>query len=294
MASVVRLLILAALWGGSFLFMRVAANPLGPGVLIEARVGLAAVTLLLLALYLKKAIQFWQYKRHFLILGVFNTALPFVLIAYAAQTLNASTLSILNSTAPIWGALIGAVWTRTPLTRSVLLGLALGVVGVTVLVGKEANLVGADAILPMIASVSAAFCYGISTNYTKVAPKLEAFNNAHGSMWAATLLMLPLAFLIPAREAVTTEVAVSVLALGVISTGVAYLIFFRLVTDIGPSPTLSVTFLIPAFGIFWGYLFLDEPIGWNTLFGTILVVLGTVKVTGFSFKKTVAAVQQAD
>ena len=132
----------------------------------------------------------------------------------------------------------------------------------------------------MIASVSAAFCYGISTNYTKVAPKLEAFNNAHGSMWAATLLMLPLAFLIPVREAVTTEVAVSVLALGVLSTGVAYLIFFRLVTDIGPSPTLSVTFLIPAFGIFWGYLFLDEPVGWNTLIGTILVVLGTVKVTG--------------
>lgn len=294
MASVLRLLVLAALWGGSFLFMRIAANPLGPAVLIEARVGFAALTLLILALLLKKQIQFLAHKKHFLILGLLNTALPFVLIAYAAQTLNASTLSILNSTAPIWGALIGAVWARTPLTKSVMLGLALGVVGVAVLVGKEAQLVGHDAILPMFCSVLAAFCYGVATNYAKVAPKVEAFNNAHGSMWAAVLIMLPFALILPTREAISLDISIATLGLGVFCTGLAYLLYFRLVSDIGPSPTLSVTFLIPVFGILWGHLFLDEPVGWNTLFGTVLVVAGTMLVTGFSVKKTVQAVQKAE
>lgn len=292
MASLIRLFILAALWGSSFLFMRIAAPPLGPAVLIDARVILAALTLLLLALLLKKRVSLFSHKKHFLILGLFNTALPFMLIAYAAQTLNASTLSILNSTAPIWGALIGAVWTRTPLTRSVILGLALGVLGVTVLVGKEASLVGSDAIFPMICSVLASFSYGIATNYTKVAPKIESFNNAYGSMWGAVVLMTPLALLLPPREAMTFDITASVLALGVFCTGVAYILYFRLVSDIGPSPALSVTFLVPVFGILWGHLFLGEPVGWNTFIGTVLVLAGTMQVTGFSVAQVLAAMRR--
>jgi len=101
--------------------MHIAASPLGPAVLIEARIGLAALTLLVISYYLKKTLKFLTSARHFFALGLFNIALPFLLLAYSAQTLNASTLSILNSTAPIWGSIIATLWTKIPLTRSVLI-----------------------------------------------------------------------------------------------------------------------------------------------------------------------------
>ena len=282
MASLLSLFVLAALWGSSFLFMRIAANPMGPALLIEARVVLAALTLLIIAILWRKRLDFLAHPKHYLILGLFSTALPFVLIAYAAQTLNASTLSILNSTAPIWGALISVVWGGNRLTNKFMMGLALGVIGVCVLVGKEARLVGWDAALPMLCSVSAAFSYGIATNYTKIAPKVSSFNNAHGSMWGASLLLLPLALLMPAREPLTLDIGLPVFALGVFCTGLAYILYFRLVDDIGAASALSVTFLVPVFGILWGHLFLGEPVGWNTLIGTLLVLAGTSWVTGFS------------
>jgi drug/metabolite transporter (DMT)-like permease len=290
LASFFRLLILAAIWGGSFLFMRIAANPLGPAVLIESRVGLAALTLLILSFYLKRRLRFSEHARHFFILGLFNSALPFLLFAYAAQSISASTLAILNSTAPIWGAVIGAVWSRTRLTAKVSLGLSMGIAGVVVLVGWNGEHLSSESMWPIIAAIMAAFCYGIATNYTKRATQVPAFDNAHGSMWASAMLGLPLMFIMPIREMPTFDVSLSVILLGVVCTGLAYLIFFRLVADVGPSSTLSVTFLIPIFGILWGHLILDETIGVNTFFGSLLVVSGTMLVTGFSpvllFKKS--------
>ncbi|MGR5171529.1 DMT family transporter [Vibrio owensii] len=281
-ASFFRLLCLAAIWGGSFLFMRVAANTFGPAYLIEFRVGFAAIALLLISIYLKKKLSFTAHTKHFFIIGLFNTAAPFLFFAYAAQTLNASTLSILNSTAPIWGALIGLIWYRSPLTKKAILGMAIGITGVAVLVGWSAVKIGEEAILPIIASLLAACSYGIATNYTKNAPQIPAFNNAHGSMWAAVIWVLPLLPFLPMRAEPTSIEWSSVVALGVVCTGLAYLLYFRLVSEVGPASALSVTFLIPVFGILWGYLILDEPIGFNTIIGTILVLSGTMLVTGFS------------
>ncbi|MGI9919034.1 DMT family transporter [Vibrio owensii] len=281
-ASFFRLLCLAAIWGGSFLFMRVAANTFGPAYLIEFRVGFAAIALLLISIYLKKKLSFTAHTKHFFIIGLFNTAAPFLFFAYAAQTLNASTLSILNSTAPIWGALIGFIWYRSPLTPKAILGMAIGIAGVAVLVGWSAVKIGDEAILPIIASLLAACSYGIATNYTKNAPQIPAFNNAHGSMWAAVIWVLPLLPFLPMRAEPTSIEWSSVVALGVVCTGLAYLLYFRLVSEVGPASALSVTFLIPVFGILWGYLILDEPIGFNTIIGTILVLSGTMLVTGFS------------
>ncbi|WP_375319964.1 DMT family transporter [Aliivibrio logei] len=284
MINILSLFTLAALWGGSFLFVRIAANPLGPAVLIEARVAFAAVTLLVVSFFLKKSLRFMSNIKHFLTLGLFNSALPFLLFAYSAQILNVSTLAILNSTAPIWGAIIGAVWTRTWLTKEVVFGLVLGIIGVGVLVGWEAINVGDEAIIPMIAALMGAFSYGIATNYAKNAPSVEPFNNAHGSMWASVILVLPLVPFIPVRETISSDIMLSVFALGAVCTGLAYLLYFRLIKDLGASSALSVTFLIPAFGILWGYLFLGETVGMNAIIGTILVVAGTMFVTGFSSK----------
>ncbi|MEZ8889876.1 DMT family transporter [Vibrio sp. 10N.247.311.14] len=272
--------------------MRIAANPLGPAVLIEARVLCAAITLLLVSFYLKRKLSFNAHSKHFFILGLFNTALPFLCFAYAAQTLNASTLAILNSTAPIWAAIIGAIWTKTALEAKVLLGLGIGVTGVGVLVGWDAFNIGQEAILPIFAAVMAAFSYGIASNYTKTAPKVEAFNNAHGSMWAAVLIVLPFVFFMPMREAPDLTITTSVILLGAVCTGLAYLLYFNLINELGAPSALSVTFLIPVFGILWGNLFLDEAIGINTVVGSILVITGTMLVTGMTPSKMIEGAKQ--
>ncbi|ENK2107131.1 DMT family transporter [Vibrio alginolyticus] len=280
--SFFRLLCLAAIWGGSFLFMRVAANTFGPAYLIEFRVTFAAVALLLIAVYLKKKLTLTAHTKHFFIIGLFNSAVPFLLFAYAAQTLNASTLAILNSTAPIWGALVGFVWYRSPLTAKSILGMLIGIGGVAVLVGLDTSTIGEEAMLPIAASLMASLSYGIATNYTKNAPQVPAFDNAHGSMWAAVIWVLPLLPFLPMRAEPSHFEWSSVVTLGVVCTGFAYLLYFRLVSDIGPASALTVTFLVPVFGILWGYLVLDEPVGSNTIIGTILVLSGTMLVTGFS------------
>ncbi len=279
-ASLFRLLILAALWGGSFLFMRVAANPLGPVALIEARISFAAITLLIISFYLRTKLKLSNNIKHFFILGLFNSALPFLLFAYSAQFLNVSTLAILNSTSPIWGAIIGAFITKKMLTQSVSVGLLLGIFGVSILVGWEG--VRGSAIIPIIAALMAAFSYGIASNYAKNAPQVSSYDNAHGSMWASAILLLPLLPFFPFRESLTFDIFTAVALLGVFCTGLAYLLYFRLIADLGASSALTVTFLIPVFGILWGYLFLDEIIGVNTLFGSLLVIIGTMFVTGFS------------
>lgn len=284
MSNFLQLVFLGAVWGASFLFMRVAAIPLGPAVLIEGRVLSAAIVLSLIGLYWRKNLNLMRHPKHFLILGVVNTGLPFLLFAYAAQTLNVSTLAILNSTAPIWSAIIGAVWYKTRLSLSVIVGLILGICGVVILVGWDAIKLGSNAILPIIAGAGAAFCYGVATNYASHAPKIEAYSNAHGNMWAAAILVLPVIAFLPAAGPVDANIVIAVLMLGILCTAIAYLIYFNLVAQIGPSSTLSVTFLIPVFGILWGNLFLGEPVGLNTLFGGTLVIIGTMYVTGFSPK----------
>ncbi|KGJ86595.1 DMT family transporter [Colwellia psychrerythraea] len=289
--SLIRLLVLAALWGASFLFMRIAANPLGPVVLIEVRVAFAAITLLLVSIYLKNTLKFTDNFKHFFILGLFNSALPFLLFAYSAQFLTVSTLAILNSTAPIWAAIIGAVLSKKMFTKRVSMGLVLGSIGVSVLVGMEGLRIGESAVFPITCALMAALCYGIASNYAKNAPQVKAYDNAHGSMWASVIIIMPLLPFFPVRESFTFDVLTAVMLLGVFCTGLAYLLYFRLIAELGAPSALTVTFLIPIFGILWGHLFLDEVIGLNTLIGSILVITGIMFVTGFSpaaaFKKRI-------
>lgn len=281
-ANCLRLLALAAIWGGSFLFMRIGVPVLGPVVLIAARVGFGALFLLLASRLLRKPLQLQAHWRHYLIIGFFNSALPFVLFAIAARTLPVSQLSVLNATAPIWGAVIGAVMERRGLAPKTILGLALGLAGVAILMGLDNLQAGASHLLAMACGLGAAFCYGIATQYAKSARKVEPFANAHGSMWAATVLLLPAVPAFPASSTPSLEVLLAVLALGVVCSGIAYLLYFRLVAELGAASALTVTFLIPAFGILWGHLFLGEPVSWHTALGALVVVIGTALVTGFS------------
>lgn len=281
-ASLLRLVALSAIWGASYLFMRMAAPVLGPTLLIFIRVLLAALFLLAVGAAMKKRLDLKQNWRHFLVLGLFNSALPFLLIATAAQTLSASLLSILNATSPIWGAAVGAVWTRSGLSAKASLGMLLGIVGVAVLVGVDPSSLSGGAPFAMALGLGAALSYGIATNYAKSARKIDPFANAHGSMWGATLWIAPaIPFVHPVAMPGPT-IALSVLALGVVCSGIAFLMYFRLIEDIGAAPALTVTFLVPVFGVLWGHVLLGEPLGWNTLGGACIVIVGTALVTGFS------------
>lgn len=280
-ANLLQLLSLAAIWGASFLFMRLAVPALGPAWLIEARVLLGALLLWAVARTLRLRLDLHAQGRHFLVLGLFNTALPFLLFAYAARTLPASLLSILNATGPIWGALIAALWQRSPLRPRAMLGLLLGVAGVALLMGADPAALQPGAGWAIAATLGATCCYGLASNYARVASTPGPLANAHGSMWAAVLWLSPLLAWAPMPEEPTTGVLGAVLALGLLCTGVAYLLYFRLVADIGAAPALTVGFLIPLFGVLWGWLFLNEPVGWHTLLGGVVVVLGTALATGF-------------
>lgn len=285
--SLFQLGLLAAIWGASFLFMRIAVPVLGPAWLIEARVALAALLLWAVARWLRQPpLGLRTHSRHYLVLGLFNTALPFLFFAYAARTLPASLMSILNATGPIWGALIAALWERAPLRPRVAVGLLLGVAGVVLLLGVEPAAVQAGAAPAIAATLAATCCYGIASNYARLAATPGPLANAHGSMWAAALWVVPLlAFMPPPAPAVLSPgVLTTVAALGLLCTGVAYLLYFRLVADIGAAPALTVGFLIPLFGVLWGWLYLDESVGWHTLGGAAVVVLGTALVTGFSLR----------
>jgi drug/metabolite transporter (DMT)-like permease len=279
--NLLRLILLAAIWGGSFLFMRIAAPVLGAAVLIEYRVLFAALFLAAIGVFLKKTLDLKQHWKHYFILGLFNSALPFLMFAFAARTLSASVLAVLNATTPLWGTLIGAVWSRTMVSGKVLLGLALGTIGVALLVGFDHVSSKPGAGIAIAAVLFASFNYGIASNYAKQAKAVEPFANAHGSMWASALLVLPVVPFFPAPGEPTVGIMGAVIALGVLCSGVAYLIYFRLIQDVGPSSALTVTFLSPLFGILWGVMFLGETVGWYTFAGAAIVITGTALVTGF-------------
>jgi drug/metabolite transporter (DMT)-like permease len=279
--NLLRLISLAAIWGGSFLFMRIAAPVLGPAVLIEFRVLLAALFLAAVGWFLKKRLDLRANWRHYFILGFFNSALPFLLFAFAARTLSASVLSVLNATAPMWGALIGAAWMRQAVPGRTVLGLVLGTAGVALLVGFDHVASRPGAGIAVGAALCAAFSYGVASLYARSAKKVEAFANAHGTMWTSAMMVLPALPFFPMTGSPSIGIAGAVLALGVLCSGIAYILYFRLIEEVGTTSALTVTFLNPVFGILWGALFLGETVGWYTLAGSAITLVGTALVTGF-------------
>lgn len=282
--SLIYLISLSAIWGFSFLFMRLAVPYLGPVWLVEARVGIGAVFLLILAILIGNRLHIKQYWRQFAILGFFNMAFPFVLFAYAAQTLTASMLAVLNSTAPIWGVLIALLLRGGKLSVRTVIGLILGVLGVYLLVSLDPVILHPNAVLAIIATIIASGSYGIASNYAAASDKIEPIRGSHGTMWAATLMLLPFLAFSPVVATPSSEAVLAVVLLGVLCSGFAYILYYSLINRIGAASALTVTYLVPMFGILWGHIFLDEVVGLHTLYGACLVLLGTALVTGFSFK----------
>jgi len=279
LASLCRLFLLAAIWGGSFMLMRVGVPVFGPVALIGLRVAIGALFLWLAGMLLKKRLAFAGNARHFFVIGLLNSALPFLLFAYAARTLSASLLSILNATAPLFGALVATLFLGARLTRSMGAGLVCGFAGVVLLVGAGFSLAGDWTALA--AALVAPLSYSLASTYAKAFPNAATpYGNAHGSMWMATLIVLPLLLVFPPQQTPAAQDWSAVASLGVVCTGAAYLLYFRLIEDVGPTRALSVAFLIPVFGVLWGALFLGEAIGWNAAAGGALILAGIALTSG--------------
>lgn len=274
-------LLLSALWGSSFLFMRVAAPVLGPIWLMEVRVLLAGVVLLplLIRLDLIKALR--QSWKSLLIVGVLNCALPFVLFALAAIALPVGFTAILNATTPLFGMVIAAVWLKEKLTAVRLVGLALGFAGVVVLVGWQGLALSTQVGVAIGAGLCASLMYAIAALYIKQAmagvPSLVVTT---GSQLGAAVVLLPaLPFTIP-QEWPSPLVVGAVVALSLFSTSLAYILYFRLIQHIGSTRALTVSYLVPLFAIFWGAIALGEVITVSMGLGCGLVLLGTAIANG--------------
>lgn len=274
--AVVEFVLLAAVWGGSFLFMRVAAPDFGPVWLIELRLALASAALMPLVIrrgLWAVGLAHWQ---HLLVVGGINSALPFVLLAYATLSLPAGFTSILNATAPLFGTAIALIWLREHHSVGRLIGLGLGFIGVVVLLGWQ-SIPGTGGFgLAVVAGLGAACCYAIAAPYVRRhLSEVPALVIAAGSLIGASLLLLPLLpFTLPTTVP-STQSIVAVIALALLSTALAYLLYFRLIAHLGSTRALTVGYFIPMFAMVWGVLWLGETVTASMGLGCGLVLLGT-------------------
>ncbi|MFN7472810.1 MAG: DMT family transporter [Roseiflexaceae bacterium] len=276
-----RLLLLAGLWGGSFLFMRIAAPVIGPAWVAFGRSGIAAILLLSYAGVRRTDLHFRSYKWNYVVLGAFQSAIPFFLFAYAETILSASLGAIINATSPLFGLLIGVLLRDEKLTWQNLLGIFIGIAGVSIVVGYDDTQVSMTVIRAVLMAFGAACSYGISSNYTRRYVKgAPALGMAAYSQLFAALMLSPLLLLFPPIAPITTDAISAMLLLGVLATGFAYILFFRLVVDVGPVVSLTVTFLVPVTALIWGIVLLGEEIRLAQYVGSIVVLIGTALTTG--------------
>ncbi|KCB31730.1 EamA-like transporter family protein [Bordetella hinzii CA90 BAL1384] len=275
------LIALAAAWGGSFLFMRVAAPEFGPAPLIELRVGLGALVLLPLAILRGRLGIMARHWKAIFTVGLFNAALPFLLYAYASLSLGAGFLSVANAVTPVWGAVIGWLWLRDRLPAMRVLGLAIGFLGIVVLVWDKLQFQQGGTGPAVLAAIAAPFFYGIAANWTKrFLSGVDALANATGSMLGASLVLLPLAIAQWPEQPVSAQAWAATVLLAVLCTGAAYVVFFRLIVALGPTAAVSVTFLVPVFGVFWGVTLLGEALTPSILAGAGIILVGTALALG--------------
>ena len=265
-----QLIALSALWGASFLFLRIASPVLGPQVLATGRVALACLVLLWLMRHLK---QTWPGREHawpLLWLGLSTVALPFWLFSWAALRLPAGYSALLNATAVLFGTLAAAAVGEQRLSVGKVLGCVLGFVGVGLIVRLGPVEPSASTIAAALACVAAAACYGISGPFLKRHTARMEPLVLPGGLWT-----LPDARWTPGALA-------SMAVLGVVTSGLGYWLHLRMMRHVSSVAALSSAFMIPVFGVTWGHVFLDEPLSSGIFVGGLLVLLAMALVTGFN------------
>jgi drug/metabolite transporter (DMT)-like permease len=279
-ADTARLVALAAIWGAAFIFIRVAAPVLGPAWTPELRVLLGGLALLAWFRATGFDPGLRAHWRFYLLIGTVNIAIPFVLYSFAAMHAPASLLSITNATSPIFGLGWAALFGDERVTLRKAIGLGFGVAGVALI--AQPALAAPEPLFgwAVAAALGACCAYGLA------GPLIKRYRGgasprgmAAGNQLAAAVVLIPLLPLLPPLAAPTALVIANLLALALLASGVAFLLYFRLIADIGATRALTVTYLIPLFGILWGWLFLGEALPAAALAGGVLILAGTVLVT---------------
>ena len=277
--------LLAAIWGASFMFMRVGAADLGAMPTAALRVAIASAFLWPILHWRGQSGLLRQHWRPVLLVGLLNSGIPFALYAFAVMHISTGLSAILNATVPLFGALVAWGWLgdRPGLSRG--LGLAIGFGGIVLLaggqVGFKANDSGISPLWAVAACLAATTCYALAASFTKKhVPPLPPLVTATGSQIGALLgLLLPALWWWP-DHVPGLHAWAAMLALGVLCTGVAYILYFRLIERAGPARALTVTFLIPVFAVGYGVLLLGESLTLWMLGCGAIVLLGTALSSG--------------
>lgn len=276
------LLLLAAIWGCSFPFMTLAAPDFGPVALAETRVLLSAVFLLPLCFIQHKTADLKTHWFRIGICGLFNIAIPFLLFCYAALSVTAGMLAVINALTPLFGALVARLWLGEYITRLRMLGLFMGFSGIAFLVAPDLSFHAGGLGWPILAATAAPFSYAVAASYmTRYLRGVDSMAIASGSITAAAVVLLPLAVWTWPYQPISLTGWSAATGLAILCTGLAYLIFYRLISAIGASRTITVTFLVPIFGIAWSVILTGETLSLRLIGGAVIVLCGTLLATGF-------------
>jgi len=281
----VDLVLLGALWGASFLFMRIGAAEFGALPTAAVRVGIAMLFLFPLLFVRGQWSSFKQHWKPALGIGVLNSGLPFAFFAFALLTINSGLAAVINATVPMFGALVAWAWFGDRPDRSRILGLVIGFAGVAMLAGRSAGFhSGADegaARWAIASCLAACICYAFSASLTrKHLVGVPALATATGSQIGATLALAVPAFWLWPAQMPSLHAWLALIAVGTACTGLAYILFFRLIEAAGPARALTVTFLVPVFALFYGAVFLGEEITQWMLICAVVIVCGVALSTG--------------
>ncbi len=277
-----QLVALSALWGASFLLIRVASPLLGPNVLAALRIGMATLTL---AVLIRAMRHQWPLKhwRELAVLGALSVALPFILFAWAALQLPAGYSALLNSTAVVFGIFSAAWFKEDTLTLRKLLGCVSGFAGVALIVGLGPVKLTPQVLLAALACILASACYGISTPLMKRAiTRMQPLEIAAGIHGISMVFLLPGAVWSWPQAHFTVGALAAVALMGVVTSGLAYWMHIRILAHVTPVAAMSPTFMIPVFGVTWGHIFLGEQLSSGIYAGGALVLLATGLITGFN------------
>ena len=275
----VALIALGALWGASFLLIRIGVPDFGPIALVGVRLAIASVLVLTYTRATGQSLPRLHDWRRWLVVGAINTALPFVLFSVAELRVTASLGSILNATTPFFAAVLGAVWLGQRLKRGRVAGLVIGLVGVVLVVGWDVGLASGADYLAALAGLGGGASYAVGTLLVRrLFPHEGSTTLAAGQQTAAACLMIPLGAAWWPSTMPGTDAWLAVVGLGVATTALAYLLFFWLLARAGALAALSVTFIIPVFGIGWGAAFLGEAFGPMQVVGLVTILVGVALV----------------